>query len=281
MRKRFLTLDQEKTVINEYVEKKLSTCKISKTFKTNSELIRNVLIRNNIKLRKNSENSKKYEIDDNFFNIVDTNDKAYFLGLLFADGNVDKKSFHVTISLKESDSYILEYFLNKIYKNKKLENIPSKEFYFKGKKTMSKPQKKLSLTNKRIGNDLMKYGLIPNKTHILNFPNIDKKFYNSFVLGYFDGDGCIFQSKKIKSNVLINFAGNEYFLNQLQDLFIEEIKLKKVKLSNTSNIFYLRYSGKNNIKKIHDFLYKDSEIFLKRKKEMFDKILIDNEYNKK
>ena len=51
---------------------------------------------------------------------------------------------------------------------------------------------KLSVTNKGMYEDLVSHGMVENKSHSeYHFPQIPKEFYNSFILGYFDGDGCI------------------------------------------------------------------------------------------
>ena len=271
--KKKISIENEIKIIDLYVYENKSTCYISKLFNTNTNLIRNLLIRNDIKLRKNSENSKKYKVNEDYFNDINTNEKAYFIGLLFADGNIAKKTLHTSISLKEDDAYILDYFLKKIYENRELEYIPKKTKLFNDSIVESLPQKKLSIQNKKIGNDLLKIGLIPNKTHILKFPIINKIFYPSFILGYFDGDGCIYKSKSVKNNFLINFAGCEGFLIEVQNILINELGLNKTKLQKHKNIFYLRYSGKNNIKKIFSYMYNNDNICLKRKKDVFEQIL--------
>ena len=53
------------------------------------------------------------KINKNFFNKIDTEEKAYFLGFLYADGynNTDRNS--VALSLKEDDKEILEKYSEK------------------------------------------------------------------------------------------------------------------------------------------------------------------------
>lgn len=65
-----------------------------------------ILQSNKIKMRSNREDYAKFIYNVNYFSQINTEDKAYFLGLLFADGNISKKRNSVTISLKLSDSHI-------------------------------------------------------------------------------------------------------------------------------------------------------------------------------
>src|SRR6185436_15958506 len=56
------------------------------------------------------KNALKYSLNENYFNTVDTEDKAYFLGLFYADGYNRRKDGYCGIQLQSDDSYILEKF---------------------------------------------------------------------------------------------------------------------------------------------------------------------------
>ena len=45
----------------------------------------------------------KYSYDRNYFEKIDTEDKAYFLGFLYADGFNTKQGFRLQISQKDED----------------------------------------------------------------------------------------------------------------------------------------------------------------------------------
>lgn len=94
------------------------------------EAISNVLKNNNIKTRPFGL-TKNLNIKEDFFEVIDSEEKAYFLGLLFTDGSVSKpertRSSSIRLQLKESDIKIIEIFKNIL-------NIESKIYYDKRKK---------------------------------------------------------------------------------------------------------------------------------------------------
>ena len=53
---------------------------------------------------------QKYKFQENFFEIIDTQEKAYWLGFLFADGNVYKKRNSYYIKLSVCDKEVVERF---------------------------------------------------------------------------------------------------------------------------------------------------------------------------
>ena len=79
-----------------------------------------MLKRNGYEAKSASELKRKYPIQEDFFDVIDTEEKAYVLGLLYADGynNTDRNS--VSLSLKESDKEILEKVTSLIQPTKPL-----------------------------------------------------------------------------------------------------------------------------------------------------------------
>lgn len=57
----------------------------------------------------------KYNINKDYFRIIDSNEKPYFLGLMYADGYVSERS--IVLSLQEGDKLILEKFKKSIEYN--------------------------------------------------------------------------------------------------------------------------------------------------------------------
>lgn len=66
------------------------------------------------------------------------------------------------------------------------------------------PMCKIVLNSKKISNDLIDKGIVPNKSLILNKPNINEEYYLPFILGYFDGDGSISKTTQY-NNYSISF----------------------------------------------------------------------------
>ena len=80
-------LSLEKTIVDEY-ENDANNKELCQKYNKSRSYVQKVLIRHSIKLRNGSDVTKKYNVNENYFNNIDNDDKAYILGLLYSDGNV-------------------------------------------------------------------------------------------------------------------------------------------------------------------------------------------------
>lgn len=226
----------------------------------------------------------KYTLDENFFEVIDTEEKAYFLGLLFADGcnQTTGISKFVTLELQERDKPILEAFKTALGSNTKL-------MFSKGVKENHSNMYRLQINSKKISNDLVNHGCISRKSLVLKFPtSVPDELIHHFIRGYFDGDGCIWKGKRYTStvkdaqsktgyrdriiqNVKFTLVGTRSFLTSAQDILIDKLGFKRNVLNTRkiTTVCALEYSGRIQAKKFENFLYKDATVYLKRKKEKF------------
>ena len=192
--------------------------------------------------------ARKYYFDENYFENIDTEDKAYFLGLLMADGYVATSERFVTIALKESDVEILNKFKKAIKSEAPLSN----------KKNCT--QKVLTLCSKKLVNDLKNLGMTRNKTFTLKFPNIQEEYIRHFIRGYFDGDGYIGARQCtliISSTSFLECFLGFFFNNFDKHLYFHEI-----------NNSYLVNLNRRDIDVVN-YIYKDANIYLDRKYDTF------------
>lgn len=226
-----------------------------------------------------------HSIDENYFEKIDTPNKAYFLGLIAADGNVGSKNSKIKLSLHENDRDILESFRIDIKYSKELELLKKKKELGWNRSN----QFMINIDCKKLHNDLINCGIIPNKTLLLTFPSKDQvpnDLINHYIRGFFDGDGCIHVQKNNKAG--ISFANNQIFCNQLRDYFTTiDIKSTVIKHS-FNNCYYTRIFTQEDIYKLYKFMYSETDglVFLKRKKDKFNNwikksIEIDNERREK
>lgn len=136
------------------------------------------------------KNRNKYPFNYNYFENIDTNDKAYFLGFLAADGNVHIRNNNssqaiIRLSLKSEDEKILEIF--KLYLNS---DQPLYTF-IKENNSYITYIKCLELVSNKMADDLKKYNITKRKTYDYEIKILNKKLMPHFFRGYFDGDGCI------------------------------------------------------------------------------------------
>ena len=208
--------------------------------------------------------------NEDFFHNIDSEEKAYLLGFLISDGYIieenggRKHSPCIGLTLQEQDKYILE-------KMKKIIGVSTKltEYSRLCKNNQVHKEFSLNIRSKQMAEDLKQYGIIPRKTFSIEFPkNINKKFYPHLIRGIFDGDGCI-------SNQLITFYGNENVVNYIKYLLENTLQINKVKTIKRIGCYSFTFSAKKDVKNFYNYIYKDATIYLTRKKEKFEKILIN------
>lgn len=227
--------------------------------------IRRILNKNNINTK---FYFKKYSINENYFNEINCQEKAYILGLLYADGCASKTSNNIKLCLQEEDKDILEKILILIQSTKPLKLLPKKQLNWKN-------QYLLELTNKIIYNDLVNFGVSPNKTFYITFPNwIEKKIISHFIRGYFDGDGCLYKSKNEKI-FYWSIVGATNFCQSIKNILLEQLDIiSYIYNHKTSNgISYLRVRAKKDIIKLCNWLWHDSKIHLDRKYAKFNDLI--------
>jgi len=244
---------------------------LSEIFPISQVAINALLRRNGYEAKPQSELQRKYPIVEDFFDEIDTEEKAYILGLLYADGynNTDRNS--VSLGLKETDREVLNKITALIQPSKPLQYVnTSKTKGFEN----TQNQYRLVIANKHISERLVELGCGKAKTHNLKFPTeeqVPSHLIRHFIRGYFDGDGSVSGDKQKQ----FSFVGTIDFLLSLQRILKEELGFSETKLDqrhkdSDNNIRSLRYCGVNQCITFRDWLYKDATIYLKRKKDIFD-----------
>ena len=245
----------------------LSNCNIqflSKKFNVSDYRIKTVLKNHDIQIVSRYEEIMKIRFPRNsdIFERIDSKEKAYWLGFLYADGGIVKNVLRVNLSEKdEAHLYKLKQFLecsrHEIKHNDKTV----------GEKTF--PIVYLSLGDKKLISDLERLGCVPRKSLILKFPTssqVPREFLSHFIRGYFDGDGSVSVYKK-KNRIQISFTGTFNFLESLKT----ELKNPMLKIENKEKFGVLHFDGKEQVYSIYKYLYQNSysDIELERKKKIF------------
>jgi len=105
---------------------------------------------------------------------------------------------------------------------------------------------------------------------------MDRKLINHFIRGYFDGDGSIRMYKQSRSDTTsasIELSGGYNFLFEMNIFLSKYANIKNTKIHKhnlTDKIFRLRYHSKQDIIKFYNFLYTEANIYINRKKKIFD-----------
>lgn len=267
-----LNAEQIKEICNLY-ENGLSSLEIAKKFNVNYKTVLRKLEENNVIIRSNKVNSRKYNINHNYFNEIDTEEKAYWLGFIYADGyiliNNGQKYFGISLSSKDVE---LLYKLNKCLESSYEIKTYKSNGYGNGNEYC-----RLLITSNKIVDDLMKHGVLENKTNILKPPNIKYELIRHFIRGYIDGDGSIY---KTSNGFNITILGTERILNYIIDYFMENNLVKKrAKICERRKgqiVKYFKYGGNQQVEKILNHIYNGSNIHLERKFNVYKELLNHN-----
>lgn len=235
-----------------------------KKINMNRKTIRRILNEAGIKILNMAEIKTKCKINEDYFKVIDTPRKSYYLGLLYADGCASDRNHSIQISLQERDKHIIESFNNDIGSDYKIRFVDMKK-----KSINYSNQYNLCITNEKFYNNLVNLGLIPHKSLILQFPDfLDPSLVPSFLLGYMDGDGSI--NKKEGRCSLI---GTESFCKKVAEIVNNELGIHaSISLchnNSTSTTRECRISGRKQAKKFLDWLYNNSDIWLERKYQSY------------
>lgn len=203
--------------------------------------------------------------DFEFFDSIDTEEKAYILGFFAADGCITDYEMKIHLSSKDKE------ILWKIKKALKSEVEIRDRTNICSLTNKSVEVSMFNISSQYLVNSLKNLGFTSNKTIDCKFPPIPKEVYLYFIRGYFDGDGSFTKYLTNSSTkYCLNLCGTESFLLFIKD-YLESLNLfkfnkKLTKRFNTENCcLSLNMSGKKNCIQFLNLLYKDSNIHLDRK----------------
>lgn len=211
--------------------------------------------------------TRQKELTHDYFSKIDNAKKAYLLGLLMADGCISSKRNSITLSLKKEDRYMLEFLKDQLNSQNAITEMGNSF--------------RISINSKQIVNDLKKLGCVDRKTYKnSDFPKIPHNLINDFIRGYFDGDGHIsakeYSQKYSRICYNFNILAQEKYKNFIVDYFSinYKVSLSVYPKKDCKNNLYILKTGKlTDIIKIFDLLYNGGNVYLERKKLIWNNII--------
>lgn len=239
---------------------------ISKELKSSWGTIKKDLLEAGIEVKAKINHSENINgVSPELFKEINDEDSAYWLGFLYADGNIRKNGNEITLDLQQKDKEAVEEF-HKYCKNQNL--IREHQIHKGGKTYISYVS---GFSNKKIKENLIKLGCTPNKSLTLTFPNghqVPDRYIYDFIRGYIDGDGYIqYDFDKHRYRVVIT-STKEFLLGMVKRLGIKEYYY--LNQDNKSKIWNLTISNKENVFLFLEKLYENSRYYLKRKFDIYD-----------
>ena len=201
------------------------------------------------------------EYNRHIFDTIDTNEKAYWLGFIVADGYLNDDKNMLRIKLGNKDKAHLEKFI----------------YFLGGDLSMLKSevhgitnnvQWYVSTYSKEIHDALKNLNVEQAKSGHEHVPSIDKKYYRDFIRGLWDGDGFIRESLNG-----VGLVGSYECLSFVQNVFLKELGIKPLKIYPHYGTYKIEYrSTKKAIPFIINYLYQDMDVALDRKMELANQI---------
>lgn len=229
-------------------------------------------------LERNQAEKITLEMNHDFFETIDSEEKAYYLGFLMADGNVclkkqksGKIGYSISLKLKSTDISVLEGFKKALESNARISEF-SRKYYSndveRGKKYNGRIYHSVAIVfaSEKMANDLAKYGIVPRKTgkEIIPKDLIPENLLNHFVRGYFDGDGCS------SEGIFSQCAGGDS-AKQLKEVLVEQAGVSEdaVFLRKKKDLNMVYVNRKAEVSNVCSYMYHNATVYLERKKINF------------
>lgn len=247
-------------ICKRYIDGNETTIEIAKDYNVCDASIAKVLRENGVIIRKAARRSNIKNHD--YFEVIDSPDKAYFLGWMITDGSVvdhgtrPGRADTISLEIHNKDRYILERFADCLGASIDVVKDETK-----------RNNCYIRFSSEKMSLDLSKYGVVPRKTWIQYLPELSDALMPHLLRGVFDGNGTITIDKHGYHH--IGFYGSEALCTQITDLLSDKLNLRKSKVSK-STCYHAWYGSKEAEKKIFHYMYDDcGDLFLQRKYAKF------------
>lgn len=247
-------MDNREIKIAELYKEGVSQKQICKLCNCSTNTISKVIDKFNIPRRTVRKNNK----DLSKFYDLSLPETQYWIGYICADGNIQydikNRIYKVSLFSKEEEPILnfIKYF---------------------GENTVSLHKRKTGILEAYINSkELVEYfinvlNITPKKSLTLD-PNIE--YTSNFILGYFDGDGCIRNSNEKQIRYECNITcGNKSFLDKIKYILDKEGIYSIIYEHTDCKAFKIRIDRKKDSEKFYKFLYKNMITCLSRKLNNF------------
>jgi len=208
-----------------------------------------------------------YKANFDFFNEINTEEKAYWLGFILADGYINSRDNTVGIELKSTDiDHLLKF-------KKDIEAEHPVKIFHKNSTFGEQDNCRIVITNKSIKSDLLNLGLTTTKSKDGILPNIYGNYTNHMIRGYFDGNGCIStEYRKEYQYIQLSFCGTKEITNKIEEISgFEWCHYDRFPNRNNNNDAILTGKQKES-KNFLNWMYNGSHIYLDRKYEKYKNV---------
>lgn len=209
--------------------------------------------------RSRSEASRIYAVNEEFFDCIDSESKAYWLGFLSADGTVG--DCFVRLALSSRDREHVRKFVVALESEHPV--------VIRGDRCLT------HIGSKKLAESLIRLGVVPRKSLILKpCDTIPEFLLSHYWRGAFDGDGGIWPSRiRGYLNFNLSFVGTEEMVRGFASLVSAHVRTATRPRPHSANVWAVRYSGIALPQKVAFLLYSGATVYLERKKKVVESLL--------
>lgn len=284
--KKKITDEDEKEIVKLYKEG-MSGPKVAEKYNLSPSMVRKYILKAGDDMRGAEEAHRKYAINEDFFDVIDTQEKAYFLGFIYADGHNCIEGNYIKVEVHQKDIDILHKLVKLIYIDNPSDRITMVN-KFKSKDGVEKEINHcyFTINSKYICGVLERLGCSQQKSLTATFPEslTDPELQRHFIRGYYDGDGGTWVPPEDgKAGASCKIMGTFECCESFNKIILEQSGLKfgdpyRQPANVNINIYTINKSGNRVVAQFLDWLYKNSTIYLDRKFENYQRLLRKNIY---
>ena len=217
----------------------------------------------------------RHSFDNSFFDTW-SNEMAYVLGFVFADGHLIDAPY-----MRGAYVCVTNTDLDRVNAVRRLLGAEHRVRIIE-KGGNFKTAYQLRIGSKHLFMQLVRYGVTPHKSLTMRFPDVPTPYLPAFVRGYFDGDGCVHLARTprgaVKKLLTVFTSGSQPFLQRIHDILKKEIGIQGPGLyqhGSSKSAYQLRYSTRDSLR-LFLYLYDpkpEADLYLERKYDIFKQYL--------
>lgn len=270
MPRKIITEELKQEIIKYYLSQPMTMKQVEDKYELSHPTVTKILkdIPKYSKAKLNNPN-----MNERLFENINSEESAYFLGLLISDGNVFKddtgRQASISITLDLKDEYMLEKFKEVVNSNTTVSHD-------------GRGCGQIAVRSNLMAKDLSKYGVIPRKSYSTYLPQVSEEWMSHLIRGIFDGDGSILAKPSPNNDGYnrflhsISFCGTHELMTNISDYAFKKLQLNQkptVYDYADRNLSEVKIQNIDDITKFGLWMYQNSTIFLKRKKDIFNNFL--------
>lgn len=204
----------------------------------------------------NTKRRNRYTLNEAYFDCIDSHVKSYLLGLLSADGCVTSTNYVAFESI-----------------DRELTELLKLELQYSGQIRLTRfrhyePHHRINFSSKQLATALRKHGVTIGRSFSDSCYFPEPEYLSSYILGYFDGDGCAYVNQG-RSGGLVCIVGSLEFTSKL----VSHLGMGAVEPHSKRRVYYWRIYSRKNINTFYQFIYQHQPLGLLRKKQKIEQIL--------